>query len=336
MRWSLPLLSAALLALVACSTSEPVQSGAVDAATTSDITPEDYLHRVEIIADDSMQGRATPSPGLDATARYVASEFERMGLRPGGDDGGFIQRYETPSGDGEAPNVVGILEGTDPALRAQYVVFSAHMDHVGMREPDENGDSIWNGADDNASGTAAVMEIAEAMAAREPGPRRSMVFLLVSGEERGLWGSEHFAEHPSVPLDHIVADLNADMVGRNWTDTIVAIGKDQSDLGETLERVNAAHPELDMTAIDDLWPEENFYRRSDHFNFARRGVPILFFFNGTHEDYHGRDDEVEKIEEDKASRIARLIYYLGLEIADADQPPRWDPESYDSIVDMGS
>jgi Zn-dependent M28 family amino/carboxypeptidase len=96
--------------------------------------------------------------------------------------------------------------------------------------------------------------------------------------------------------------------------------------------VNAAHPELGMTAIDDLWPEESFYTRSDHFNFARKGVPILFFFNGTHDDYHGRDDEVDRIDGEKAARIARLVFYLGVEVANAEERPRWNPDSYARIV----
>ena len=133
----------------------------------------------------------------------------------------------------------------------------------------------------------------------------------------------------------MVANLNMDMVGRNWPDTIVAIGKEHSDLGATLERVNSAHPELRMTAIDDLWPEESFYTRSDHYNFAVKGVPILFFFNGTHGDYHGRDDEVEQLDGEKAARIARLVFYLGVEIANADARPRWNPESYGRIVNGG-
>jgi hypothetical protein len=237
--------------------------------------------------------------------------------------------------DVTAPNVVGILEGSDPALRDEYVVFSAHMDHVGIGTPDERGDSIFNGADDDASGTTAVIEIAEAMASLPTAPRRSMIFLLVSGEEKGLWGSEYFSENPSVPASRIVADLNIDMVGRNWPDTIVAIGKEHSDLGATLERVNAAHPELRMTAIDDIWPEESFYTRSDHYNFAIKGVPILFFFNGTHADYHGRDDEPDRIDGEKAARIARLVFYLGAELANADARPSWNPESYRRIVNGG-
>ncbi|HUP53724.1 MAG TPA: M28 family peptidase [Longimicrobiales bacterium] len=231
-----------------------------------------------------------------------------------------------------APNVVGILEGSDPALRNEYVVFSAHMDHVGIGTPDQRGDSIFNGADDDASGTIAVVEIAEAMASLPTPPRRSMLFLLVSGEEKGLWGSEYFADNPSVSAEQMVANLNMDMIGRNWPDTIVAIGKEHSDLGATLERVNAAHPELGMTAIDDLWPEQSFYTRSDHYNFAVKGVPVLFFFNGTHADYHGRDDEVDRIDGEKAARIARLVFHLGAEIGNADARPAWNPESYARIV----
>jgi Zn-dependent M28 family amino/carboxypeptidase len=180
-----------------------------------------------------------------------------------------------------------------------------------------------------------VIEIAEAMASLPTAPKRSMIFLLVSGEEKGLWGSEWYADNPSVPIEQFVANLNTDMVGRNWTDTIVAIGKEHSDLGETLDRVNGDHPEIRMTAIDDVWPEERFYFRSDHYNFARKGVPILFFFNGTHDDYHGRDDEPDRIDAEKAARIARLVFYLGVEIGNAAERPKWNPESYARIVSDG-
>lgn len=337
MRRSLSAVALLVSVLAAACSSAPdsdTTEEAVDPVETAaaTITAEDYARRIGVLAHDSMGGRLTPSPGLETAATWIAGELEAMGLRGGGPDGGFIQRYDLPRGEGDAPNVVAVLEGSDPALRDEYLVYSAHMDHVGIRTPDEAGDSIWNGADDNASGTTAVLEVAEAMASLPTAPRRSVIFLLVSGEERGLWGSEYYADNPTVPAGQIVANLNADMVGRNWPDTIVAIGKEHSDLGTTLERVNAAHPELGMTAIDDLWPDENFYARSDHYNFARKGVPILFFFNGTHDDYHGRDDEVDRIDTDKASRIARLLFYLGMEIADADQRPEWNPDSYREIV----
>jgi hypothetical protein len=230
-----------------------------------------------------------------------------------------------------APNTVGILPGTDPALKDEYVVYSAHMDHIGITPG--RPDSINNGADDDASGTAGVIELAEAFSRPGARPRRSVVFLTVSGEEKGLWGSRYFSEHPTVPLDRVVANLNIDMIGRNWADTIVAIGKEHSDLGATLERVNAAHPELRMTAIDDRWPEERFYFRSDHYNFARKGVPVLFFFNGVHPDYHEVTDSPEKIDAEKESRILRLLFHVGQEVANAPERPKWNPASRAEIVE---
>jgi hypothetical protein len=237
-----------------------------------------------------------------------------------------------------APNVVAVLRGTDPALRNEYVVFSAHMDHDGTAGEGssctaQGADSICNGADDDASGTVALVELAEAYAQKGARPKRSMVFLNVSGEEKGLWGSEYFSEHPTLPLKDIVANINADMIGRNWKDTIVVIGKEHSDLGATLNRVNAAHPELGMTAIDDIWPQERFYFRSDHYNFARKGVPILFFFNGVHADYHRPSDSPDKIDAEKESRIVRLMFYLGHEIGSTQARPQWNPESYKEIVE---
>jgi peptidase M28-like protein len=230
-----------------------------------------------------------------------------------------------------APNTVGILEGSDPALKHQYLVYSAHMDHIGITPG--KPDSINNGADDDASGTVGVIELAEAFSRAGARPKRSIIFLTVSGEEKGLWGSDYFSAHPPVPIGQIVADINIDMIGRNWPDTIVAIGKEHSDLGATLNRVNAAHKELGMTAIDDRWPEERFYFRSDHYNFARRGVPILFFFNGVHEDYHEVTDSPDKINSDKEARIVRLLFYLGQEIANAAKRPEWKAESYKEIVE---
>ena len=300
------------------------------------IVPADVKRRIDIIADDSMGGRDTPSHGLEATARYIAGEFRRFGLTPAGDSGDFVQRYPIPAArqgarPPTAPNVVGMLEGSDPVLKGEYIVLSAHMDHVGIGAP-VNGDSIYNGADDDASGTAGVIELAEALSQPGARPKRSVIFLTVSGEEHGLWGSGWFAAHPPVPITNIVADLNIDMIGRNWKDTIVVIGKEHSDLGTTLDRVNRAHPELGMNAIDDIWPEENFYFRSDHYNFARRGVPVLFFFNGTHPDYHGPNDEPDRIDAEKEARIVRLVYLIAQEVGNAPRRPAWNPASYKRIV----
>jgi hypothetical protein len=234
-----------------------------------------------------------------------------------------------------APNTIGVLEGSDPDLKDEYVIFTAHMDHIGVSSGAE-GDSINNGADDDGSGTVTIIELAQAFASLDVRPRRSLMFMTVSGEEKGLFGSQWYSEHPTRPIEQTVANLNMDMIGRNWQDTIVAIGKQESTLGPLVDAIAEAHPELGMEVIDDLWPEESFYTRSDHYNFARNGVPILFFFNGVHEDYHQESDEVDKIGYDKMARIGRLIFYLGLEVANADDRPMWDADAYARIVADGS
>lgn len=249
-----------------------------------------------------------------------------------------INARRTMLSEASAPNVVGILDGGDPQLKNEYVFFTGHMDHVGAAGMGngctaQGADSICNGADDDASGTTGVVELAEAFATLNPRPRRSLVFMTVSGEERGLWGSRYFSEHPTVPLADIVADLNLDMIGRNWRDTIAVIGKEHSSLGEVANRVTRDHPELGMQLVDDLWPNERFYFRSDHYNFARKGVPILFFFNGVHPQYHRPSDTVDLIDAEKESRIVRMVFYIGLDVANAAQRPRWNPESRRRIVE---
>ena len=497
---------------VAAQSSAAASGAASIAEAAASITEADLYRGIGIISHDSMMGRETPSPGLDKTARWVAGEFRRIGLKPAGDGGSYLQEYviqqvvpdlehsvirvaggpelafgtdvisafgtppeeevtggvsllagrSIPAGIGDeelrglhviivpaadagvqsrraqmqmlsailgagpasiiivdrqndtewnqavalqgqraqsrtpwqqdgrgfpailsireaslarllasrsvempvppadpeapgnfsvvpgleltlaartrvleelrAPNTAGILEGSDPTLKHEYLVFSGHMDHVGVGRPNAEGDSIYNGADDDASGTVALVELAEAFSMLDPAPKRSIVFLGVSGEEKGLWGSAYFSAFPTVPLEAVVANVNADMIARNWPDSIVVIGKEHSDLGETLDRVAAAHPELNMVPMDDIWPEENFYSRSDHFNFARKGVPILFFFNGTHPDYHQPTDNLENIDAEKAARITKLMFYLGLEVANAPERPKWDPQHYADIV----
>jgi Zn-dependent M28 family amino/carboxypeptidase len=228
------------------------------------------------------------------------------------------------------PNVAGMLRGSDPELRDTYVVFSAHIDHTGICRPGA-ADPICNGADDDASGTSAIMELAEAFAMLPTAPRRSIIFLGVSGEEKGLLGSSYYADHPTVPIESIVANINIDMIGRNDPDSVVAIGKTYSTLGPLLEQINSRHPELRMTTSDDLWPEQRFFFRSDHFNFARREVPAIFFFTGVHEDYHQPSDTVDKIDLDKITRITRLIFHYGNAIANADERPQWDPAGLEEV-----
>ena len=229
------------------------------------------------------------------------------------------------------PNVVGLLEGSDPELRREYLVYSAHIDHIGLSPG--RPDSINNGADDNAAAVGGLLELVEAFTAPGTRPRRSIVFFAPSAEEDGLLGSAHFTDHPPVPISQVVANLNMDLIGRNWPDSVIAVGLEQTDLGKTLELVVQAHPELRMTPIPDRWPEERIFYRSDHYNFARKGVPILFFTSGTHADYHQPSDETERINGEKAARLVRLLFYVGARVADTLPRPRWSAESYRQIVE---
>ncbi|MDQ3812221.1 MAG: M28 family peptidase [Chloroflexota bacterium] len=280
------------------------------------------------------------APTAAALFRAASLDFDEIHARAVGGQNepvplpGVTARLNAPVRtleDAGPTNVVAVLPGSDPKLRDSYVVFSAHMDHVGVGQPDATGDSIYNGADDDASGTSALIELAQAYAALPRRPARSLIFLAVSGEEKGLLGSRYFTDNPTIPLGRIVADINVDMIGRNASDSIVVIGQEFSSLGPLVQQVAGRHPELGLTVAPDLWPDEQFFFRSDHFNFARKEIPALFFFAGVHEDYHRPSDEVEKIDTDKAARVVRLIFYTGYAIATEPEPPRWTQKGLSEV-----
>ncbi len=252
-----------------------------------------------------------------------------------------------------AQNVVGIVEGSDSRLKNTYVAFGAHLDHVGYAEgeithtdgnvrllgapgrvtPGKEEDRIWNGADDDGSGTVAVMAIAKAFA-EGPKPKRSLIFVWHAGEERGLWGSRYFADYPTVPMSEIVAQLNIDMIGRNRddkaseADTVYLVGSDRisTELHNLNRAANAAiaKPLTLNYEFNDPNDLEQLYYRSDHYSYAAKGVPIIFFTTGLHADYHANTDEVSKIEFDKMARITRMILETGLRLANLDHPPARD------------
>jgi len=503
-------LTLAGLILMAASTPLAAQTKDVKKAAAS-ITEKDVRKRINLIADDSMMGRDTPSPGLETAAAYVASQFKSFGLRPGGDSGSYLQRYplvlrqlqaersfvefssadlqnfivlpfttsviqhageadgtpvtggilliggppnpenfpadslvkgkfivwvvdwasvpkyanamiikamgagaagvfaasdrdtavvaaaaaqaarvkvsrpeaegaqqrfvplvlefsqaavtsrypqaaqifdqlnsatamtvlpvpewtatvritDSTLGTASAPNVVGILDGTDPVLRNEYVVFSAHMDHIGV-DPSKP-DSINNGADDDGSGTTGILELAEAFTRKKAATKRSLIFLTVSGEEKGLWGSAWFTAHPPVPIDSMVTNLNMDMIGRNWPDTVETIGPTYSSLGPTLDSVAAAHRDLNMLPVGDLAPDERRFFRSDHYNFARAGVPIIYFSSGHHPDYHQPSDSPDKINAEKEARLLQLIFWMGQAVGNGTTRPTWNPGALEQL-----
>ncbi|MDX1495865.1 MAG: M20/M25/M40 family metallo-hydrolase [Longimicrobiales bacterium] len=312
------------LAVAAC--------GASDEATETAALADDESSRTErlealltTLAADSMEGRRTGTPGAHRAARFLAAELERYGVEPAGDDGFFQtvplaritveingerrERLMLPSDDLDfdtlppdrvlttEANVVGILRGSDPEVAGEAVVVGAHYDHVGIGPPVDGPagpDSIYNGADDDGSGTVAVLEIARTLA-RGEAPRRTVVFLLSTGEEMGLLGTRWYLEDPIVPLDRTVADLQIEMIGR--PDSLAGgfgrgwlTGYERTTMGRQLA-------EAGSPIVPDPRPQQNFFFRSDNIAFARLGIPAhtLSSFN-LHTDYHQPSDEVEEVD----------------------------------------
>ncbi len=237
-------------------------------------------------------------------------------------------------------NVVGVIEGADPVLKKEYVVVGAHYDHVGMR-PNAEGDRVFNGADDDGSGTVATLAIAEALAKGPDRPKRSILLVWHAGEENGLWGSEFFTSNPTVPIGQIVAQLNIDMIGRSKKEgdnnpanknltgpnEIYVIGSKlmSTDLGNLSEEVNNSYLKLAFNyKYDDPNDSERFFYRSDHYSYAKKGVPIIFYFSGVHEDYHGLADTADKIDYQKMEKVARTIFATMWRLANAPTRPKVD------------
>ncbi|MFL5618080.1 MAG: M20/M25/M40 family metallo-hydrolase [Gemmatimonadaceae bacterium] len=226
-------------------------------------------------------------------------------------------------------NVAAVVRGSDPALNATYLAFGAHYDHVGIVQPTA-GDSIANGADDDGSGSMALLAIARVMQQAPVKPRRSVLFVWHVGEEKGLLGSSWFTDHPTVPIDSVVAQINADMIGRNADSLLYVVGpiaapNDQSKrLGAIVDSVNAtlAPPFAINREMDNPNHSEHIYERSDHFNYAKKGIPIVFLTTGLHDDYHKVSDEPRKIEYAKMARVTRLMVELGRAVANSPRRPR--------------
>jgi len=241
--------------------------------------------------------------------------------------------YEYTSKDAKAVDVLGYLPGSDAKLKSEVLVISAHYDHIGMLPEGTPGDRINNGADDDGSGTTGMLEIARAFTQAKKdgkGPRRSILFLGNVGEEKGLLGSEYYSEHPVFPLANTITDLNIDMIGRidpahkNAPDYCYLIGSDKlsTTLHQISENANKTYINMNLDyKYNDPKDPERIYYRSDHYNFAKHGVPIVFYFNGVHEDYHGLGDEVSKIDFPALVKRAQLVFYTGWDLANRDTRP---------------
>jgi hypothetical protein len=270
------------------------------------------LQDVQYLASDALEGRGTGTAGNDSAAAYIAAHFRSLSLEPLG--GAYLQPFVARAATNPhsrqvdslpTQNVVALLRGTDPALRNQYVVLGAHFDHLG-RSPTSSldpqaADAIRNGADDNASGTAAVMELARILS-RNP-PKRSVIFIAFSGEELGLLGSSWFVNNPPMPLDSIVAMLNFDMVGRMRDDRLIVYGVETAT--EMRDVVGRANTGMGPDSVRVSGVGDGF-GPSDHASFYGKNIPVLHFFTDIHDDYHRATDDTERINAGGIGRVVRL------------------------------
>jgi Zn-dependent M28 family amino/carboxypeptidase len=317
---------------------------------------QNVTERGNVVVEKFINQNAPPLPTITASVRMVNALFQRE------TQNGNVIFTRAASGDAAEPfalsankkvsmtvavkseslstqNVVAVLEGADPTLKSEYVAVGAHYDHVGVGNP-VNGDAIYNGADDDGSGTVAVLAMAEAFA-RGPRPKRSILLIWHAGEERGLWGSRYFTESPTVPINQIVAQLNIDMIGRckKPDDTsqehrnlpveneVYLIGPKimSTDMEQLSESVNRSFLNLKFNyKYDDAKHPEQFFFRSDHYNYARKGIPIIFYMDGDHEDYHRPSDSIEKINYEQMEKVTRTIFATAWELANAANRPRID------------
>lgn len=297
------------------------------------IQASDLSKHLYIVASDQMQGRETGSQGQKKAGQYLIAQYEKMGISFPKGTTGYYQKVPAaymakPFGPKlpDSENIWAYIEGSEKP--DEILVLSAHYDHVGI-----NNGEIYNGADDDGSGTVALLEIAKAFKKAQKdgyGPKRSILFLHVTAEEHGLHGSRYYTDHPLFPLDHTITDLNIDMIGRrdekhqNNPYYIYLVGSDRlsTDLHTLSEQVNKKYInlELDYQYNDPNEPQRIYYR-SDHYNFAKHGIPSLFYFNGIHEDYHMPGDTPDKIEYDILQQRTRLIFVTAWELANREHRP---------------
>ncbi len=317
---------------ISCSSSKKVvDHEKVVAQYIGTITAEELRTHLTIVASDEMEGRNTGSEGQKKAGRYLIDQHKSNGLSYPKGATNFYQKvpseymkkgFSPKLNDSE--NIWTFIEGSE--FPDEIVVVSAHYDHVGVKN-----DEVYNGADDDGSGTVALLEIAQAfqLAKKEGnGPKRSILILHVTGEEYGLHGSRYYSENPLFPLKNTVADVNIDMIGRrddlhkDTNNFVYIIGSDylSTDLYKLCEDVNKKHIKLDLDyKYNDRNDPNRFYYRSDHYNFAKNGIPSVFFFSGIHEDYHKPTDEVDKIEFDALAKRTQLAFVVAWEIANREK-----------------
>lgn len=297
------------------------------------ISEKDLKKMLYTIASDEMEGRETGSKGQKKAGLYMIEQYKKSGVSfpKGASDyyqhipAAFLNAKRNENLP-DSENIWAFIEGSEKPN--EILVISAHYDHVGIK----NGE-VYNGADDDGSGTVAVIEMAKAFAKAKKqghGPKRSILFLHVTGEEHGLHGSRFYSENPLFPIANTIADINIDMIGRrdvehsNTNNYVYVIGADRlsSDLHNAVVSQNEKYIKMDLDfKFNDPKDPNHFYERSDHYNFAKHGIPSVFFFNGVHADYHGKDDTPEKIEYDALTKRTKLAFSLAWDLANRENRP---------------
>jgi hypothetical protein len=315
----LPASAILLCAAALCWFSNASQALADEAsaakAAVEAITADDAQNFVNTLADDALEGRETGTRGGRAAGAYLGQQFQRLKLRGGAADGGYYQPFGSNS-----RNLLGWIEGSDPELKHQYVMVTAHYDHVGYGKASNSFGplgQIHNGADDNASGDAGLLETAGAFNQLPQPPKRSVMFALWDAEEEGLLGSKYWLEHPTVPLANVAAVLNVDMIGRLRGNRVIVYGG-RSSYGwrQMLSRDNQATGLL----LDFDWLMK---ADSDHQPFFAAGVPVLMLHTGLHEDYHRPSDKADKINSAGLKLISQLMFRTALDLADEAERPKF-------------
>lgn len=301
------------------------------------ITAASLKRVVEALASDALGGRKTPSGGLDAAAQIIVDEYKRIGVVAPEAASAYVQRFDCSGrGAGSSSNVVAVLRGSDPAVASQTVIVSAHYDHLGSTADDEGlgraepGDTIFNGANDDASGVAAMLGVAEALTKLPTPPRRTVVFLGFCGEELGMRGSKWWAEHPLVPLADTIAVVNLEMLGRPEKDRPTRMwmtGKARSTMGDVMAK---AAGEVGVELVDGGEVGAfmgKLFDKSDNWSFAQKGVVAHSISTGVIDDlYHSVDDETDALDFEPMAVIVRAIAVGTWRIADGADVPQWNAD----------
>jgi len=307
-------------------TIEAAEKNSSYKAALESITTGELRTHVAYLADDALEGREAGKPGNREAADYLVEKLRQLGLEPGGTDGGYFQPFEP-----NYRNILALLPGSDPKLKHEVIILGAHYDHVGYgTEENSHGPYgvIHNGADDNASGTSGLLELAEAFTMLPEAPRRSILFAFWDAEEMGMFGSKHWVDHPTIPLDLVATMVNLDMIGRLRENRLAVLA---SRTAYGWRRLVSQHNDGPDLALDFSWSLEEW---SDHTTFIEKDIPVLLLSTGEHEDYHRPSDDAHLIDHDGLNRIVRLTFGLVNDLADRTESLRFRPAAREETEKM--